>query len=305
MVDRRSLPTYTAIAVGFFLSTAFVLAMGFTITPAALAIFWSWPFLAFSGMLSRRIGYCKLAAALEGTALLYGQGLCTLLLLFPLAAVSAPYADATLAGWDAAIGLDWPRFLDWCAPHARSLAVAYRSFAWQPLLIVLVLVATDRIDRLWTLTFAAAIALLLTAAIFPFYPGEGVFLHYGINLDDYPSLKARPTWTFTPVIEYLRGGGRVIDVSMFTGLVSFPSYHAAEALQFAWAGWAVRWLRWPLVVLNAAVVFATPVIGAHYFVDVIAGLAVGAVAILIGTRINALRATRLPDDVSRPRRCAP
>lgn len=135
--------------------------------------------LALGGMLSWRIGHPKLAAVMEGTALLYGLGLATLLLLFPLTAISAPYADATLARWDAALGLNWPRFLDWCVPYAAPLVVAYRSFAWQPLIVVVALVATDRLDRLWELTCAAAIAGLLTAVIFPFFPGEGVFFITG------------------------------------------------------------------------------------------------------------------------------
>lgn len=280
MLDRRSLPTYMVVASSFFLSISSVLAMGFTVAPAAIAVFWSWPFLAFGGMLSRRIGQPKLGAALEGTALLYGQGLATLLLLFPLAALSAPYADATLARWDAALGLDWPRFLDWCVPYAKPLIIAYKSFAWQPLVVVAALVATDKLDRLWLLTCATAIAGLVTSALFPFFPGEGVFLYYGINLNDYPSFKVIPTWTFTPVLENLRNGGRIIDRSMFTGLVSFPSYHAVIAVQLAWATWQVRWLRWPMVLLNALVLFATPVIGAHYFVDVIGGAVVAAISII-------------------------
>lgn len=88
-------------------------------------------------------------------------------------------------------------------------------------------------------------------------------------------------WTFTPVLEQLRHSGRIIDRSMFTGLVSFPSFHAVIAFQFAWATWAVRWLRWPMIVLNAIVLFATPVIGAHYFVDVFGGVAVGAGSIVV------------------------
>ena len=64
-----------------------------------------------------------------------------------------------------------------------------------------------------------------------------------------------------------------------TGLVSFPSYHMTEVVLFTWAGWSVKWLRWPLLALNLVVVVSIPVIGAHYFIDVLGGAVVAIVAI--------------------------
>lgn len=64
-----------------------------------------------------------------------------------------------------------------------------------------------------------------------------------------------------------------------------PSSHAASGLLLAWAIAPVRWLRMPLVALNVAMIFATVTIGSHYFIDVIGGVLLAAVAILVAERI--------------------
>jgi membrane-associated phospholipid phosphatase len=61
-------------------------------------------------------------------------------------------------------------------------------------------------------------------------------------------------------------------------VITFPSLHAALAMIITAAVWPVRFLRWPIVVLNAAMLVATPVDGAHYLIDVLAGIAVAALS---------------------------
>ena len=64
------------------------------------------------------------------------------------------------------------------------------------------------------------------------------------------------------------------------GIVTFPSFHAASAVLYTWALWPLRWSR-PLVVLvNGVMLAATPLNGGHYFIDVIAGVAIAVSAIV-------------------------
>ena len=42
--------------------------------------------------------------------------------------------------------------------------------------------------------------------------------------------------------------------------------------------WSVRYLRWPALVLNAAVLMATPVDGGHHLTDALAGVGVALLA---------------------------
>jgi membrane-associated phospholipid phosphatase len=84
----------------------------------------------------------------------------------------------------------------------------------------------------------------------------------------------------------LKQGYRVVDHSSFTGLITFPSYHAAAAVIFSWALWPTR-LRWPLLVVNVLMTASAIIVGSHYLIDIIAGCVVAAIAISVaGTLVN-------------------
>jgi membrane-associated phospholipid phosphatase len=69
--------------------------------------------------------------------------------------------------------------------------------------------------------------------------------------------------------------------------MTFPSVHAALAVLFAWSLWdwkllgyrALPLLRYPALVWNILVAISAFIIANHYVIDVIAGIAVGAVSI--------------------------
>jgi membrane-associated phospholipid phosphatase len=55
-----------------------------------------------------------------------------------------------------------------------------------------------------------------------------------------------------------------------------------------WLFWQMPYLRWVLVPLNVAMIAVTPLLGAHYFSDVLAGLLIATVALLIARKIVGL-----------------
>ena len=75
------------------------------------------------------------------------------------------------------------------------------------------------------------------------------------------------------------------------GIVTFPSIHAGIALILAWAAWSSTALRYPLLVLNALMAIGAVTHGAHYFVDVIAGLLVAVAVIAIADKRLAVRSS--------------
>jgi membrane-associated phospholipid phosphatase len=281
MVEPRALPAYYVIAIGVVASAILVPLTGFSVSPSVWPIILPWPILAFCGMLLRRVGHSKAAAATEAVALIYGQGFAFLLALFPLTALAGPLADAKLAAFDRSLGFDWTAFAWALAPITYPLLVAYKSFAWQPLVIIAVLIGTGREERLWRLVSAGAIALLITIAIYPFAPALGAFVHH--RMTGYP-LNGDAPFGFSKIIESIRGGDRLIRPDLFTGFVSFPSYHAAAALLFVWAAWPIRPLRWLLIPLNLALSAAALVVGGHYLIDILCGFAVGAASIVTAAR---------------------
>ena len=83
-----------------------------------------------------------------------------------------------------------------------------------------------------------------------------------------------------PTLEGLRAGTfRSIPLDNLEGLITFPSFHTAGALMFIWALRTVPYVRWPSITLNVALIVATPVDGAHYFIDLVGGAAVAFAAI--------------------------
>jgi hypothetical protein len=281
MFEPLALPVYCVLAFGVALSATLVPLLGFRVAPSVWSMFLLWPSVALSGMLLRRVGHSVAATAVEATGLMYGQGLAFLLALFPLTALSAPFADAKLAAADAAMGFDWVAYARFVEPWISPLLLAYRSFAWQPLLIVALLVITKREKRLWWFVNASAIASFPGLILYPLMPARGTFEHY--NLTNY-TLLGDGARSFGPIIELIKAGHRTISPDLFTGFISMPSYHAAAAAIFTWAVWPLRFWRWPFLVLNLGMIAASPVIGAHYFVDIIAGVAVTAASILVARR---------------------
>ena len=83
-----------------------------------------------------------------------------------------------------------------------------------------------------------------------------------------------------------------------TGIVTFPSFHAATAALYLWAFWPVRWFRPVAVVANVGMLLATPLGGGHYFIDVFAGIAVAAAAIIAAQWIAGLLTRPAPQPVA-------
>jgi membrane-associated phospholipid phosphatase len=72
------------------------------------------------------------------------------------------------------------------------------------------------------------------------------------------------------------------------GIITFPSLHAALAIIMIVAFWPVPVARWIGAVINSLMLAATPINGSHYFIDIVAGVAI-AILCLIAARALAIR----------------
>jgi membrane-associated phospholipid phosphatase len=213
------------------------------------------------------------------------------LLGFGVAVLGAgvPYRDATLAGWDAALGCHWLSYLAFAEAHPRIqsvLQVFYVLIPHQYVMVLLFLSFTDQRKRLDRFIIAMFLSLAATMAIFLFMPATAAFRHFGVTLADLHGWQ--PVFLvnrFIPLLFEMRSAGpHIVRLDDLEGLVTFPSFHAEAALLFAWATWRTPWIKWPVVAANIAMVLATPVEGGHYFVDIAAGFAIASLAI----RLSAL-----------------
>jgi len=203
-----------------------------------------------------------------------------ILLSYALAAQGGPLWDARLATWDAALGLDWERIraaLDTSLVATWLLTVAYHSLIPQMILVILLLGATGRHAELRITVLAAVLAGLATILLSGPMPAMG-------NLFDpaaYRHLPPSVALLHADVIAGLRDGSlRTIDLREMMGIVTFPSYHAALALVFIWAFRQVPRARVAGTAWAGLTIFATPVSGGHYGVDVLAGLALALLSLM-------------------------
>jgi len=106
-------------------------------------------------------------------------------------------------------------------------------------------------------------------------PAQGVWGYLHLSALDSPAIVPITRDLPLPVFFGLRDGTfRQLVAEGAEGIISFPSLHAALGLLFIFALWPVRYIGWISVLLNLAMIAATPVDGSHYFSDVAAGLTI-------------------------------
>lgn len=202
-----------------------------------------------------------------------------------VASVSHGYCDDWFMALDRSIGFDWIGWYRLEQLSATTLALSrslYTMFWVVPFVVIVSLVVSDRQRRLATFLKAHMIGLALTVSIFALLPLRSPAVELlGMN----PNYMPFAGTTHVIIIDSLRDGSMtLIDLGKLSGIIGFPSYHAAGSILFVWACWPVRLVRWPMLAINLGVIAVTPVEGAHYLVDVIGGVIVAAVAIMVAGR---------------------
>lgn len=218
-------------------------------------------------------------------------------LTYAAAALNFPLQDAWLDNLDRAMGLDWGAYLAFVNDHELArivLTIGYGMIRWPIFIIPVALVLVRDYRRLQEFTMAFALALIATTIVSALVPAIGTFYHLHLTAADYPNIEPLAYLEQLRDLPPVRDGSlRRLDLLALTGLVTFPSFHAASAVLYLWALWPVRWLRAVALVSNGTMLLATPIHGGHYFVDVIAGVAVAIAGIVaaraVSRRIEALQ----------------
>jgi membrane-associated phospholipid phosphatase len=207
-------------------------------------------------------------------------------LTYVTGAANWPLQDHALLAIDRALGMDPELIARYVNDHdwlAELLLRGYGLIKWPLLGIPIVLSLTSRFVRLQLFVFAFSLTLIVTVAISTFIPAIGTY--YGLNIapSQFPSLNTSLYAAQLRDILALREGSlRHLELFKLAGIVSFPSFHAASAVLYMWALWPVRGIGGLAVALNLLMIAATPVIGAHYMIDVFGGVALAAISIFLG-----------------------
>ena len=203
-----------------------------------------------------------------------------------------PLMDTQLLAIDRALGWDFHAYLSVINDHPlllSALALAYRAISMPILIIVFVLPLAGHFRRAGEFVTAFTVALLVTTAISTVVPATGVYDTIGILPSDYPNVVPQAYYDGKISIPALRGGSlRELDFLKLDGVLTFPSFHAAAAVLYTWALWGVRWFRPFNLLINGAMICATPAGGGHYLIDVLAGAFLAIASICAAYRISTL-----------------
>ncbi len=277
------------------------LSMSCSVMSAALLACCAFSALLSLGYIPQHTAMDRAVCCLENFSLLSLATVIGGLATYPLAAVSHGWLDSELLAGDAILGLDWLTYWNFVQEHPLlydTLGFSYNSIFFTPTILVIALAASGETEKSYRFIAAFITALLVTDLLLALIPGKSAAEHFlAITAPNLPT----PGLMHIPIIERLRAGafGPVV-VEHLSGLIAFPSFHAAASVLFAWAAWSVRWLRLPGLAINALMLASTPIQGGHYFVDTIAGIIVAGLAIILVQRLPATYALHNHDRACRP-----
>jgi membrane-associated phospholipid phosphatase len=280
---------WAVIAVMLAMDMAFAWGTGIPVIhwqkqAAALSIVIAgWPAIA---LVSRVTGLAKGAtfvAEIPGKALSYI--LVASVLEYYLATSPLPLHDDFLNGIDRALGFDWVAMCNWAAPHttlSAALTFAYFNLSNETCLVLLVIVLfyPRRARRFTTALILSSVVTIPFLWIFPV-------------IGPFNALSGLPDYCISDAVVGTRQymmmrthGFDVIDIETLSGIVAFPSYHATAALLLTYLLRGIPIVFPAAVCFNALMIAATPLIGGHFLIDVLAGFATGAVTIYLLQRLE-------------------
>ena len=175
-----------------------------------------------------------------------------------------------------AMGLDWVAWARWVSAHSlihSALGAAYALIWLQTILTLVFNVHARSSQRNSELWWIIAFSSLLTIAGGAVLPASNPWIYNGFaGVDDF--LHAQQ-------FAALRDGTmHVLAFYNTEGLIQLPSFHTVLAIMLAYNFRHHRWLFAAAVILDTLIILSCPTEGSHYFVDLVAGAAVAAVAII-------------------------
>jgi hypothetical protein len=216
----------------------------------------------------------------EYAMLFFGIGFLGVIASYPAAAATTGLADSSLEHVDRMLHFDWVAWYSVVSQYALlryAGAVAYTMMYISPLVLLGHFAWTHRQSHARQFIVTFWLAGLITLALFPLFPAEGplAFLWHG----RIPYMPASGLYQEQLLPELRAHRLTEVDMSALRGLVCAPSFHTVCAVLYIWAGWPIARLRWPITVMNGAMLLSIPVEGTHYLTDMLVGAMVAICAI--------------------------
>ena len=243
-----------------------------------IASFGDFPFvlssLIFIGFLLARLGLTRLVAVTFGLAFFLFAIPVGRVLNYLGMSMGLPLMDESLANIDAMLGFDWKAYALWVDSHpavAQVFTWAYRTYMSLFLFAFAWAVIFGSLRRLREFLLLFSITGMITVLLCGLFPAYGATWHFGLTGDKVQNL---PSWAGLYALQDAMaihdGHMHELVFGKLTGITTFPSFHTVMALLFAWF-WRGTVLHWPMWGMAILVIAATPAVGGHYLIDLLAG----------------------------------
>jgi len=197
--------------------------------------------------------------------------------------------DAYLSRIDAAFGFDWPSFVMWIATYplfGDLLRLVYFSSLPQLVLVILVLGFFVDIATLHRFLLTGILGALLSILCWSFFPSFGASSVYQLPqtvLQAMP-IAVGPTYG-AELVRLGQEGVSYLTPRNVLGLIGFPSFHTVMACMSVCFVTRIRFVFWPLAVVNLVMVPAILVQGGHHLSDVFGGVAIFCIAYVLAGNV--------------------
>ncbi|MGL5837721.1 MAG: phosphatase PAP2 family protein [Sphingorhabdus sp.] len=220
----------------------------------------------------------------------------SVLFSFAIMALGIPMKDAMLADIDTLLFYDWMAVMRWVMAYpllVDILSFCYSLLGHMDTMLLASLCMMGRFRDAYIFATAWIISIVVVLCCFIYFPAYSAFHHYGVIEEMQQSLWIPSGWSHIAQIDAVRSGGYFDVFANFNGIVTFPSFHACAGMLLAYGFWQIPYLRYPFALANVLMILATPVIGAHYLIDTIAGTLVALLSIALARRILIPRDERM------------
>ncbi|MBB4255944.1 phosphatase PAP2 family protein [Rhizobium sp. BK008] len=240
-------------------------------------------FLVGFGLLCHRRRIWSLLCIVECTGL--GLLLTTPLVIstYVAFALKMPLQDQQLLQLDRVLGIDWLSLISFFDAHpllAKSLMLAYQAFHYQLLFLPVVLSLCGDRARAYQMVATYGLVCVIASVITIWYPALGTYTDFSLRPGDLKNINGMLGVEYVPQIMAVRENPDfVLRLEHASGIISFPSVHAAVAVLCSWGAWTVRWIKLPIILLNTLMLLSAITEGGHYVVDLIAGIGVAGFSI--------------------------
>lgn len=196
-----------------------------------------------------------------------------------------PLQDGLLAAIDRSMGFDWLGFLNLSnanADVARLLVAAYKSTEIMLLFTLIWLSALGQGGRL--AEFLALLCLCNAGVAIGLIalPAAGAYAFYKPLAAQFSNFSADAgMWHYSLLLSLRNAAAPIIDFTVPNGMVTFPSFHTVLGIITTYALRGSRLTLYPALAINTAMIVSTLPEGGHHLVDLFAGAAICAGAIMI------------------------